>query len=48
METVSALAWVPDGSGFISGSQDRKINLWVRPVLSRSPQPYELFARTTV
>ncbi|KAI0273432.1 WD40 repeat-like protein [Gloeopeniophorella convolvens] len=27
-ETVSALAWVPDGSGFISGSQDRKINLW--------------------
>jgi WD40 repeat protein len=28
METVSALAWVPDGSGFISGSQDRKINLW--------------------
>jgi WD40 repeat protein len=29
-ETVSALAWVPDGSGFISGSQDRRINLWVR------------------
>jgi WD repeat-containing protein 26 len=29
-ETVSALAWVPDGSGFISASQDRKINLWVR------------------
>ncbi|KAA1469347.1 WD40 repeat-like protein [Dentipellis sp. KUC8613] len=27
-ETVSALAWVPDGSGFISGSQDRKIILW--------------------
>ncbi|KAH9981139.1 WD40 repeat-like protein [Lactifluus volemus] len=27
-ETVSALAWVPDGSGFISASQDRKINLW--------------------
>ncbi|KAH9035372.1 WD40-repeat-containing domain protein [Lactarius pseudohatsudake] len=27
-ETVSALAWVPDGSGFISGSQDGKINLW--------------------
>ncbi|KAI0063418.1 WD40 repeat-like protein [Artomyces pyxidatus] len=27
-ETVSALAWVPDGSGFISGSQDRKITLW--------------------
>jgi hypothetical protein len=29
-EPVSALAWVPDGSGFISASQDRKINLWVR------------------
>ncbi|KAH9066423.1 WD40-repeat-containing domain protein [Lactarius vividus] len=28
IETVSALAWAPDGSGFISGSQDRKINLW--------------------
>jgi hypothetical protein len=28
-EPVSALAWVPDGSGFISASQDRKINLWV-------------------
>ncbi|KAI9458264.1 WD40 repeat-like protein [Russula earlei] len=27
-EPVSALAWVPDGSGFISASQDRKINLW--------------------
>ncbi|KAI0032289.1 WD40 repeat-like protein [Vararia minispora EC-137] len=27
-ETVSALAWVPDGSGFVSGSQDRKIILW--------------------
>ena len=29
-ETVAALVWVPDGSSFISGSQDRKINLWVR------------------
>jgi len=27
-EPVSALAWVPDGSGFISASQDRKIHLW--------------------
>ncbi|KAI0053876.1 WD40 repeat-like protein [Auriscalpium vulgare] len=27
-DTVSALAWVPDGSGFISGSQDCKITLW--------------------
>jgi WD40 repeat protein len=32
-EPVSALAWVPDGSGFISASQDRKIHLWVRPFL---------------
>jgi WD40 repeat protein len=28
-ETVSALAWLPDGSGFMSGSLDRKIILWV-------------------
>ncbi|KAH7926652.1 WD40 repeat-like protein [Leucogyrophana mollusca] len=27
-ETVSALAWLPDGSGFISGSLDRKIITW--------------------
>ena len=27
-ETVSALAWVPDGSGFVSGAQDRRIVLW--------------------
>ncbi|KAF8268877.1 WD40-repeat-containing domain protein [Lactarius quietus] len=27
-ETVSAFAWVPDGSGFISGSQDRTIKRW--------------------
>ncbi len=33
IELVSALAWLPDGSGFISASQDRKINLWVRPCL---------------
>ncbi|KAG2147170.1 WD40-repeat-containing domain protein [Suillus cothurnatus] len=27
-ETVSSLAWLPDGSGFMSGSLDRKIILW--------------------
>ncbi|KAG1754415.1 WD40-repeat-containing domain protein, partial [Suillus lakei] len=27
-ETVSTLAWLPDGSGFMSGSLDRKIILW--------------------
>lgn len=27
-ETVSALVWLPDGSGFMSGSLDRKIILW--------------------
>ncbi|KAI0312503.1 WD40 repeat-like protein [Amylostereum chailletii] len=27
-DTVSALAWLPDGSGFVSGSQDRKIIIW--------------------
>jgi hypothetical protein len=28
-ETVTALAWVPDGSGFISGGLDRQIIHWV-------------------
>ncbi|EIN07189.1 WD40 repeat-like protein [Punctularia strigosozonata HHB-11173 SS5] len=27
-ETVTALVWLPDGSGFISGALDRKIILW--------------------
>ncbi|KAF9532157.1 WD40 repeat-like protein [Crepidotus variabilis] len=27
-ETVTALAWLPDGSGFISGGLDRKITIW--------------------
>ncbi|KAG1877763.1 WD40-repeat-containing domain protein [Suillus subalutaceus] len=27
-ETVSTLVWLPDGSGFMSGSLDRKIILW--------------------
>jgi WD40 repeat protein len=48
METVSALAWVPDGSGFISGSQDRKINLWARHLLSCSCLSSELFAHLAV
>ena len=33
-EVVTALAWLPDGSGFISGGLDRKIILWVRIVSS--------------
>lgn len=28
-ETVTSLAWLPDGSGFISGGLDRKIIHWV-------------------
>ena len=28
-ETVSALVWLPDGSGFMSASLDRKIYSWV-------------------
>lgn len=28
-DVVSALIWLPDGSGFISGGLDRKIILWV-------------------
>jgi len=28
-ETVTALSWLPDGSGFISGGLDRKITIWV-------------------
>jgi WD repeat-containing protein 26 len=31
-ETVTALVWLPDGSGFISGALDRKIILWVSSV----------------
>lgn len=33
-EPVTALAWLPDGSGFISGSLDRKINQWVSLLFS--------------
>lgn len=29
-ETVSALEWLPDGSGFLSAGLDRKIILWVK------------------
>ena len=28
-ETVSAIEWLPDNSGFISGGLDRKIKIWV-------------------
>ena len=38
---------MPDGSGFISGSQDRNIILWVRQFLPAALL-YELFVRTTV
>jgi len=27
-EAVTAISWLPDGSGFISGSLDRKIIIW--------------------
>ena len=36
-DVVTALAWLPDGSGFISGGLDRKIILWVRFTLLRLP-----------
>lgn len=29
-DTVTALSWLPDNSGFISASMDRKIIIWVR------------------
>ena len=35
---MSALAWLPDGSGFISGSLDKKIIHWVCFV----SQPYDV------
>lgn len=28
-DTVTALSWLPDGSGFISGGLDQMIILWV-------------------
>lgn len=39
LDVVTALAWLPDGSGFISGGLDRKIILWVRVPPSRSAPP---------
>lgn len=33
-DVVTALTWLPDGSGFISGGLDRKIILWVRLALT--------------
>jgi WD40 repeat protein len=38
-ETVTALVWLPDGSGFISGGLDRKIILWVRVSFVPNYQP---------
>lgn len=34
-ETVTALSWLPDGSGFISGALDRKIIQWVGLLLPK-------------
>jgi len=31
-ETVTAISWLPDGSGFISGGLDRKVIIWVSRV----------------
>ena len=44
LETVTALAWLPDGSGFISGGLDRKIILWVWHSYDQSPEnlPFKL------
>lgn len=40
-DVVTALAWLPDDSGFISGSLDRKVIRWVRkPVLSTVPSSF--------
>lgn len=32
-DAVTALAWLPDGSGFISGGLDQRIILWVGSVI---------------
>lgn len=37
-EIVTALSWLPDGSGFISGGLDRKIILWVRVCIAQVRQ----------
>lgn len=34
-DTVSALEWLPDGSGFLSGGLDRKIIHWVSVAFSK-------------
>ena len=36
-ETVTAISWLPDGSGFISGGLDGKVIHWVRETTSLSP-----------
>ena len=28
-ETVTAISWLPDGSGFVAGALDRRIIIWV-------------------
>jgi WD40 repeat protein len=33
-EPITALAWLPDNSGFISSGLDRKIIFWVRDLFS--------------
>jgi len=38
-ETVTALAWLPDGSGFISGALDGKIIHWVS-LISKNLAPH--------
>ena len=37
LDVVTALSWLPDGSGFISGGLDRKIILWVRTSVTSVP-----------
>ena len=43
-DVVTALAWLPNGSGFISGGLDRKIMLWVRHFPSPFPSLHLFFS----
>ena len=36
-DTVTAISWLPDGSGFISGGLDGKVIHWVRGTTFFSP-----------
>ena len=47
-ETVSALEWLPDGSGFLSGGLDRKIILWVSDLRLRSQHVLVLIWRVRI